>query len=88
MYACMFVGVCIYIYIHICQFNNPLDFNTSALNLRRWSMRAHETAESSFFVAAMCISFLARESQIMSDLVEPRPWAQLRVAQDLRLVHL
>ena len=51
-------------------------------------MRAHETAESSFFVAAMCISFLARESQIMSDLVEPRPWAQLRVAQDLRLVHL
>ena len=51
-------------------------------------MRAHETAESSFFVAAMCTSFLARESQIMSDLVEPRPWAQLRVAQDLRLVHL
>ena len=31
-----------------------------------WSMHVQDTARSSFFVAAMCISFLARESQIMN----------------------
>ena len=50
-----------------------------------WSMRVQDTARSSFFVAAMCISFLARESQIMLHLVEPRPWKQLHADQDLKL---